>query len=55
VPYTVGLVTVEEGPRVVGLLRGDEPRVGAAVELVFEDYEELTLPVWRLTPRDALS
>jgi uncharacterized OB-fold protein len=47
VPYTVALIEVAEGPRVVGLVRGAAtPPVAAAVTLAFEDYEELTLPVW---------
>jgi uncharacterized OB-fold protein len=47
VPYTVLLVDLDEGPRIVSLYRGGgDPEVGAPVEVRFEDYDEVTLPVF---------
>jgi uncharacterized OB-fold protein len=39
VPYAIGLVELDEGPRVFALIRGDEAdlRVGAPAEVAFED------------------
>jgi uncharacterized OB-fold protein len=53
VPYAVILVELDEGIRIVSNLEGweagDEIRVGARVELTWEQVEDLTLPQFRLT------
>ncbi|MBF8184579.1 OB-fold domain-containing protein [Nonomuraea sp. K274] len=44
VPYTVALVDLDEGVRVLGDLRVPEPRVGLRVELEYDDVrDDLTL------------
>ena len=51
VPYTVLLVEMEEGPRVVAQLRqADEgrPEIGAPVHVEWEDYAQQSLPVFVL-------
>lgn len=50
VPYTVGLVELEEGPRVFALLRGDEETmcVGASVTVDFEEIGHRIFPVFVL-------
>jgi uncharacterized protein len=51
-PYTVIVVALDEGPRMTSTLTGGgEPRIGAAVEVVFDDVTpEITLPKFRLRP-----
>ena len=50
-PLVLAVVELEEGPRLVGNVRGcaaEEVRTGMAVEVVFEDLtERVTLPQWR--------
>jgi uncharacterized OB-fold protein len=48
VPYRLGLVELEEGPRVLAYLRGPADRlgVGAAVTVGFERVGATTLPVF---------
>lgn len=58
VPYTVVLVDLDEGVRVLAdlleLPSGTLPRIGMAVEAVFEDIsEELSIPRFRATERAA--
>lgn len=50
-PYVVVLVELDEGPRMVANLRDVDPadaRIGARVELFFEDHGEFRLPQFRL-------
>ncbi|MCH7579409.1 MAG: Zn-ribbon domain-containing OB-fold protein [Chloroflexi bacterium] len=50
-PYTVLLVEMEEGPRLVAQLRapeGTEVVIGAAVHVEWEDHEKQSLPVFEL-------
>lgn len=55
-PFVIALVTLAEGPRMLGELLGvdpeagdDEDLIGAAVRIDFQRVDdELTLPVWRL-------
>lgn len=53
-PFVIALVTLAEGPRVLGELLGVDPDttddlIGAAVRIDFQHVDdELTLPVWRL-------
>jgi len=58
VPYNVALVELPDagGVRLVSNvidLRPDELQVGLAVELVFEDLEDVTLPRFRPAPLSA--
>jgi hypothetical protein len=47
IPYTVVLVELAEGPRLVSLYRGEgEPEVGELLEVRFESYSEVVLPVF---------
>ena len=50
-PYAVALVSLEEGPRVVGNVLGVGPSdvaIGMSVEVEFVAVDdELTLPMWR--------
>ena len=50
-PLVLAVVELEEGPRLVGNVRGCAPedvRTGMAVEVYFEDLtERVTLPQWR--------
>jgi len=49
VPYTIVLVEMEEGPRVVAQLRAPEGTavsIGAAVRVEWEDHPEQPLPVF---------
>lgn len=47
VPYVVVLVDLDDSVRFVGTLRGvAAPRIGLRVRVEFEDYDELTLPVF---------
>jgi uncharacterized OB-fold protein len=44
-PYRVCLVKLDEGPLLVSNLVGEEPAIGSAIEVVFEDVtDEVTLP-----------
>ena len=51
-PYTVALVDLAEGPRMMSVIIGCEPEavtVGAPVTVCFEQWsEDLSLPVFRL-------
>jgi uncharacterized OB-fold protein len=53
-PFVIALVTLDEGPRVLGELLGVDPDttddlIGARVRIDFQRVDdELTLPVWRL-------
>lgn len=53
-PFVIALVTLFEGPRVLGELLGVDPDttddlIGARVRIDFQRVDdELTLPVWRL-------
>ena len=48
VPYTVVLVDLDEGVRVLADLEGGEPRIGMPVEVFFEQLtEELAIPRFR--------
>ena len=50
-PYVVVLVDLDEGPRMLSMLRVDDPRratIGARVHVAFEDLDEVTLPVFEL-------
>ena len=53
-PFVIALVTLSEGPRVLGELLGVDPDttddlIGASVRIDFQRVDdELTLPVWRL-------
>ena len=52
-PYTVLLVEMEEGPRLVAQLRapeGTEFGIGAKVHIEWEDHEKQSLPVFELDP-----
>jgi uncharacterized OB-fold protein len=53
VPYAAGLVQLDEGPFMVGQLRGCSPadlRAGAPVRVEFDDVgDDVSLPHWRLT------
>ena len=53
-PYTVVLVDLSEGPRVVGRLLDPpaEPAIGASVRLEFERYADLTVPAFVLSGRE---
>jgi uncharacterized OB-fold protein len=54
VPYTVVLVDLDEGPRMVSLYRGEgDPVIGDTVTVRFEDYDEVTLPVFVTARADA--
>lgn len=47
-PYTVGLVELDEGIRFLGNIKSDETNIGDAVELEWEEREEMPpLPVFR--------
>lgn len=51
VPYTVLLVQMEEGPRVIAQLRAAEdaaPEIGAPVHVEWEDHPNQSLPVFAL-------
>jgi len=48
-PLRVALVELEEGPRMVGTVIGEDVEIGSVVEVVFDRIDdELTLPAWRL-------
>jgi uncharacterized OB-fold protein len=49
VPYTIVLVDMDEGPRIIAQFRGSDdaaPEIGAAVHIEWETYGEQTLPVF---------
>jgi uncharacterized OB-fold protein len=49
VPYTIALVEMEEGPRVIAQLRGsgaETPEIGTPVQIDWDDSGEQTLPVF---------
>ncbi len=47
VPYTIVLVELEEGPRLVGQLRGRlDVAIGAAVAAEWDDAPNQPLPAW---------
>ena len=52
VPYTVGMVKLDEGPRMIAPIVDSDPvkvRIGARVEVVFEDVAEgFSLPRFKL-------
>ncbi len=52
VPYTIVLVEMEEGPRVIAQLRAPEDAVaiGAPVHVEWEDHAQQSLPVFVLDP-----
>lgn len=53
-PYVVALVQVAEGPFMMSNIVGEnclETRVGDEVEVQFEDFEDVTLPRFRLVNR----
>jgi uncharacterized OB-fold protein len=51
IPYTILLVDLDEGPRVVSLYRGDgEPSIGQVIHVRFEPYSEVVLPVFGPEP-----
>jgi uncharacterized OB-fold protein len=50
-PYVVALIDLEEGPRMLSVVRGnrEEVKIGAAVEAVFEELSpEISAPFFRL-------
>lgn len=54
VPYVVGLIELEEGVKVVGNVLGcapEEVEAGMAVELLFEQVEDVNLPNFRKARR----
>lgn len=53
VPYTVGLIQLDAGPRMLGVLvdPADDVQIGRRVEAVFDAVTpEVTLVRWRLAP-----
>lgn len=48
VPYVIALVDLDEGPRLLALLRADPPelRIDMPVQVAFEAVGEVTLPVF---------
>jgi hypothetical protein len=48
IPYTILLVDLAEGPRLIGRLLDapDEPEIGTAVRLIFERYSDLKVPAF---------
>ena len=50
VPYNIALIDLEEGPRIVGTVRGianEEIAVGMPVQVAFEDVTDtFTLPIY---------
>ena len=49
-PYNVSLIDLDEGPRLISNVVGckhDEVRIGMPVEIVYDDREEYTLPLFR--------
>ena len=50
IPYNVSLVDLDEGPRLVSNVVDIPPadvKVGMAVEVIFEDHDEYTLPKFK--------
>lgn len=55
VPYVIGLIDLEEGVRLLSRIQVSDPddaRIGMAVQVAFEDFDDLSLPVF--TPAGAL-
>ena len=53
VPYTVAIVELDEGPRVLANIVGispDDVRCDMRVRVVFEDRGDMTIPQFRITP-----
>lgn len=49
-PYTVGLVELAEGPRMLGEIRGEGAAIGASVRLAWRDREGLPpIPAFTLS------
>ncbi|HEV7731796.1 MAG TPA: OB-fold domain-containing protein [Candidatus Binatia bacterium] len=52
VPYAAGLIVLDEGPYMVGQIRGCDPhavRDGMAVQVEFDDVaDDVSLPHWRV-------
>lgn len=46
-PYSVAVVELDEGPRVLSRIAGEEPSIGDAVEVCYEDLGDATLPLFR--------
>jgi len=49
-PYNVSLIDRDEGPRLISNVVGckhDEVKIGMPVEIVYDDREEYTLPLFR--------
>ena len=55
IPYTILLVDLVEGPRVIGrqLDTQGEPEIGNAVRLCFEHYSDLKVPAFVLHPEES--
>lgn len=47
-PYTLALIELEEGIRLLSEVKGSAPSIGAPVRLVFEDRGETSLPKFEL-------
>ncbi len=48
IPFAIGLVELEEGPRIYSNVKGDELKIGGKVEVYFEDVTpEFSLPKFR--------
>ena len=50
VPYNVSLIDLDEGPRLISNVVGcspDQVKIGMAVEVVYDDREDHTLPLFR--------
>jgi uncharacterized protein len=50
VPYNVSLIDLDEGPRLISNVvecAPDRVKIGMAVEVVYDDREDYTLPVFR--------
>jgi len=53
VPYTVAIVELDEGPRLLANIVGTSPddvRCDMRVRVVFEDRGDVTIPQFRITP-----
>ena len=50
-PYTLALIDLEEGPRMLSRMMGDtsEIRIGDSVQVVFVDVENQKLPFFQLS------
>jgi uncharacterized protein len=50
IPYNVALITLSEGPRIISSIRNcpeDSITIGQRVEVIFEDLEDFTLPLFQ--------